>query len=409
MIKEYLLLAARTIKERRIRSWLTMIGIFIGIAAVVALIGLGEGLRVTIRSQFGFLGTDVLSVQASGIGFAGPPGTGVVDPLTSDLVDKIEQIPNVEMALPRYLESGGLEYNDIQSIAYAMSIPSGEKRKLAYDTVNLDAEKGRMLKDGDNRRVVLGSSFAEDDNAFKEAIKVGDNLLFKGQKFQVIGILESKGSYLFDAAILMNEEVMLDILGTEKDEVNLIAVKVEDEQEMKKTREDIERLLRKERGVKKGEEDFTVETPQQSLESLNSTLFAVQLFVYIIAGISLMVGGIGIMNTMYTAVVERTKEIGIMKSIGARNSTIFTLFFMESGFMGMVGGIVGIIIGLMMAYGLAAAGRAALGVDIIQAHVSIFLILGSLLFSFAVGTFFGVLPAMQASKLNPVDSLRSAK
>ena len=128
--------------------------------------------------------------------------------------------------------------------------------------------------------------------------------------------------------------------------------------------------------------------------------------MYIIAGISLVVGGIGIMNTMYTSVVERTKEIGIMKSIGAKNSTIFTLFFIESGLLGAVGGIVGALIGAGIALLVAFIGSLALGSDLISAHISPYLIIGAVLFAFIVGSFFGSLPAIQASKLNPVDALR---
>jgi len=145
------------------------------------------------------------------------------------------------------------------------------------------------------------------------------------------------------------------------------------------------------------------------LETLDSTLFAIYLFIIIIASISLIVGGIGITNTMYTAVLERTKEIGILKSIGARNSMIFQLFFIESGLLGMMGGIVGIILGLILAYGLAAVGRATLGVDLIQAHVSIFWIIFALMFSFIVGLGAGLVPAYQASKKHPVEALRYAK
>ena len=115
------------------------------------------------------------------------------------------------------------------------------------------------------------------------------------------------------------------------------------------------------------------------------------------------------MNTMYTAVVERTKEIGIMKSIGAKNSTVFLLFFIESGFLGTVGGMMGIIIGYLMATGLAFIGRLILGTKLISAHFSPILIIGALLFSFILGSFFGTLPAIQASKLNPVDALRFSK
>ena len=187
---------------------------------------------------------------------------------------------------------------------------------------------------------------------------------------------------------------------------DIIAVKVKDAKQISSVKASVEKLLRKERNVKTGEEDFTVSTPEQALRSLNSALFAVQLFVYIIAGISLAVGGIGIMNTMYTSVLERTKQIGIMKAIGARNSVIFILFFIESGFLGLVGGILGVIFGASLAYGLAFLGSVFLGSDLIRAEISLFLIVGSLVFSFVLGTFFGVLPAYRASRLAPVEALR---
>jgi putative ABC transport system permease protein len=135
----------------------------------------------------------------------------------------------------------------------------------------------------------------------------------------------------------------------------------------------------------------------------------VQIFVYVIAGISIIVGGIGIANTMYTSVVERTKQIGIMKAIGAQRKTIFTLFLLESGFLGFIGGVVGILLGAGIAYGLAFLGSAALGSDLIRVSLNWSIIFGALLFSFIVGTVAGLFPAMQASRLVPVEALRYVK
>ncbi len=404
---EHLRLAISGLKNRKLRSWLTMLGIFIGIAAVVSLIGLGEGLRTAITGQFGFLGTDILSVQASSNAFMGPMGEAP-NPLTDDLPDKIARIPGVEVAFARYIETGTLEFNDQIGVGYAASMPEGNNRKVMETMMNLETSQGRLLKDGDGRKVLLGSNFGT-DGQFGKAIKAGDRVLINDLSFEVVGILEKKGSFILDGGVFINEDSMLKDIRKDDGSVNVIAIKVKDEKQVNAVRESIEKLLRKERGVKEGEEDFEVSTPQQALAALDSTLFAVQMFVTIIALISLLVGGIGIMNTMYTSVVERTKEIGIMKSIGAKNSTIFTLFFFESGLIGTVGGAIGIAIGMIIAYGMAFLGRLALGSDLIQAKVSIGLILGALLFSFVLGTFFGVLPAIQASRLQPVESLRSAQ
>jgi putative ABC transport system permease protein len=407
MLKDYFNFVLNNFKSRRLRSWLTMIGIFIGIAAVISLIGLGAGLRSAIAGQFGLLGTDVLSIQASGFAAAGPPGTAAPRPLTDDLAKKIDKIPGVQVAINRYIRTGTLEFNDKQGIGFAMSMPLGANRKIVETMLNLKTVEGRLLKDSDNRKVLLGNSFTNPDY-FGKAIHAGDRVLINDIPYQVVGILEKKGSFLLDNVVLINENVLLKDFGDDG-AVNVIGVKVKNEKNIQNVKEDIEKLLRKERNVKVGEEDFSVQTPQQALESLNSTLYAINLFVIIIASISLVVGGIGIMNTMYTAVLERTKEIGILKSIGARNSMIFQLFFIESGLLGLVGGIVGVILGLILAYGLAAVGRAVLGVDLIQAHVSMFWIIFALVFSIMVGLVAGLIPAYQASQKNPVDSLRFAK
>ena len=126
MLKDYAAFSLKSLKSRKLRSWLTMIGIFIGIAAVISLIGLGEGLRLAITSQFGFLGPDILSVQASGIAFAGPPGTAVANPLNKDLADKIKGINGVEAAFNRYIESAPIEFNEQQDIGFTASVPHGK-------------------------------------------------------------------------------------------------------------------------------------------------------------------------------------------------------------------------------------------------------------------------------------------
>ena len=215
MFKDYAAFSLKNLRNRRLRSWLTMIGIFIGIAAVVSLIGLGEGLRLAITSQFGFLGPDVLSVQASGLAFAGPPGTAVATPLTDGLAEKIEKINGVDASFNRYISSGTLEFNDRQNIGIAGSVPEGENRKIFERMVNLIAEDGRLLKDGDTRKVILGNDF-KDSDAFGKGIKVGDRVLFNGVAFEVIGILEKKGSFIFDRIVLINEKSMISILGIDK-------------------------------------------------------------------------------------------------------------------------------------------------------------------------------------------------
>ncbi len=407
MLKEYFIFSVENLRNRKLRSWLTMIGIVIGITAVVSLIGIGQGLKVAISSQFGDIGTDKLAVMASG--GMGPPGTGVVTPLTKDNVKKIEQVNGVKNAVGRLTRNGKLVYNDHAAFGMVASMAEGDDRKLIEEALNLEAGKGRLLRDGDIKKTVLGSNLGEENAGFGKQIVVDSKVLIQDEEFKVIGILEKKGSFLIDNIVLVEEEDLREILDIPDDDMDVIAVQVHPNADIKAVQENIEKVMRKERDVKKGEEDFTVQTPQAVLAQVNSTLFAVQLFVYIIAAISIIVGGIGIMNTMYTAVVERTKEIGIMKSIGAKNSAIFSLFFIESGLIGSIGGIIGATIGISMAMGLAFVGRIVLGSDLIRAEISLGLVLGSILGSFLLGSIFGVIPAINASKLNPVDALSHTK
>ncbi len=407
MLKDYFVYSIRNLRNRKLRSWLTMIGIVIGITAVVSLIGIGEGLRVAISSQFGDIGTDKLAVMASG--GLGAPGTGVVTPLTKDNLKKIEQVNGVKLAVGRLAESIKMEYNDKVEFGMATNMVEGEGRKLIESVLNLEAEKGRMLRDGDSKKTVLGNNLGEEDAGFGKQIVVGSKVLIEDEEFEVIGILKKKGNFLVDNIALMEEDDLREIKDIPDDEYDIIALQVHPNADIKAIQENIEKLMRKERDVKKGEEDFIVQTPQAVLAQVSSTLFAVQLFVYIIAAISIIVGGIGIMNTMFTSVLERTKEIGIMKSIGARNSSIFSLFFIESGLIGSVGGIIGAIFGISIAMSLAFIGRLVLGSELIRADISVWLVFGSVFGSFLLGSIFGIIPAINASRLNPVDALRYVK
>ncbi|MDY6773674.1 MAG: ABC transporter permease, partial [Candidatus Nanohaloarchaea archaeon] len=172
-----------------------------------------------------------------------------------------------------------------------------------------------------------------------------------------------------------------------------------------KVKENIERSLRQERGLEKGNEDFTVSTPQDILSSFQSVLGIVQAIVVGIASISLLVGGVGIMNTMYTAVKERTREIGVMKAVGAEDHQILVLFLLESGLIGLVGGLVGVITGLGISKGFVFAARQYSALPL-EAAVSWELVAGALLFAFLVGAVSGVMPARNAAKLDPADALR---
>ena len=401
---DYLILALKNLKHRGIRSWLTLLGIFIGVTAVVALIGLGSGLEAAVGAQFGISSTEVITVQAGGVNAFGAPGSGAVNKLTTDDAEEIEKLSSVEMAIPRNIETIRVEYNDKLSIMSALSIPYGEQKKRGWEVMDLEAEKGRLLQDSDLKKVVLGNSFSKDSNGFDKIIETGDKILINGEKFEVVGILKKKGSLIFDNVVFVNNDVLEDLTGY-GDEVDLIAVVIKNPELMDKAAEDITKLLRKQRDVKEGEEDFEVSTPEAMMETVNSILGGVQAFIIIIASISILVGAIGIVNTMTTSVLERKKEIGIMKAIGATNFQVFLQFFFESGMLGLMGGIIGAILGTLISIGGVAGINNFIGSEL-SPVIDFWLIGGALVGSFSIGALAGIIPAMNASKQNPVEALR---
>jgi putative ABC transport system permease protein len=400
----YFLFALRNLKRKGIRSWLTLLGICIGIAAVVSLISLGSGLQMAVMSQFGVANTEVIIVQASG-GYTGPPGSEVVNPLTKDDVRAIQGLSTVDYAYAENILTGKMEYNKILSVGYASSIPN-EYDKEYYEINEFKTEYGRLLKSGDSGKVLLGINFYDgEDNGFGRNIIPGKKILLNDREFTVSGILKKTGSFLLDYGVFVYESDMI-ILSGNDDEADLITVKVKNKDLMNRTKSDIEKLLRQRRDVDVGGEDFSVSTPESSLNQVNSILGAIQSFIIIIASISIVIGAVGIVNTMATSVLERRKEIGIMKSVGAKNSQIFSQFFIESGFLGFIGGGIGVLFGVGLGYIGTGALNSFIGSDT-QPRISFSLIFFSLFGSFLIGALAGIFPAMKAAKQNPVQALSS--
>ncbi|MEK6891199.1 MAG: ABC transporter permease, partial [Nanoarchaeota archaeon] len=310
MIKDYFLLALGNLRHRGLRSWLTMLGIFIGIAAVVSLISLGSGLQEAVTGQFSTLSVDILTLQNANTGF-GPPGSTVIKKLNEHDIKTVEEVNGVKLVVPRLIRVTSLEYNKVKTFEFLASIPEdSEQRDLVYNELKVDAEEGRLLESGDKGKVILGNSFTED--RFGKEIRIGSILKINGEEFEVAGILEPAGSFTINSVVLMMEDDMKNLLNI-GDEIDLIVIKVDNKDRVVEIAEDIERKIRDDRNLKEGEEDFSVQTPKQSLEGINTILSIINYIVIGIAALSLIVGGVGIMNTMYTSVLERTKEIGVMK------------------------------------------------------------------------------------------------
>jgi putative ABC transport system permease protein len=405
MLLDFFKLGINNLKRRKLRAWLTMLGIFIGITAVVSLISLGNGLADVVNAQFGISSTEMITVQAGGLNSYGPPGSGAVNPLDIEDLQAIERVPGVERALRRNIPAGKLEFNNIVGFGFATNVPSGDNRDFFYEIMDVKVEAGRLLKDSDTNNVMLGYNFYVDKTGFEKPIYPGNKVLLQDKEFEVVGIIEPQGSFILDNVVYVNEEPLKDLMGY-GDNIDIIAVKVKDKRYMESVKGDIEKALRKTRNVEKGEEDFEVSTPEASLETVNSILSGVQIFVAIIASISIFVGAIGIANTMYTSVLERKKEIGTMKAIGAKNSDILFIFLVEAGLMGLIGSLVGVIVGESIGYIGTSQINSWIG-STARPSINFSLIGFTLLGGFLIGIMAGIFPALKAAKENPVEGLRS--
>ncbi|RLE45844.1 hypothetical protein DRJ22_03435 [Candidatus Woesearchaeota archaeon] len=396
------LITFRNITHRKKRSLLTLVGIFIGIAAVVAMVSLGHGLTHTINEQFEKVGADKIIVQVKELGFTG--GQGMSSQLTIAEKKLINKVSGVKLAAGMIFSAKTVVYNNLQRTNFIISIPpKPDEAELIIKTSTLEVDEGRLISYKDKNKVMIGHKLAH-GNYFKKNIPVGAKVLIGNKEFKVVGLLKRTGDPGFDSSFVMSEADAREIFDNE-DKYGWIIAQADKGENPEIVAERIEKKLRKYRHLKKGKEDFTVQTSTEMIASFNVVLSIVQAIFIGIASISLVVGGVGIMNTMFTSVLERTRDIGIMKAIGARNQDILFIFLLESGFLGLVGGIIGIVLGVSLSKLVEIIATKAIG-PVLKAYFPWYLILGALMFSFIVGCLSGLLPAKRASRLNPVDALR---
>ena len=395
MIKDYVKVGISNLFHRKMRSWLTMVGIFIGIAAVVGLISLGQGMKEAIGNVFLNIGADKLVVQAkSGLQFAGPPGSSAASNLTTHDMDVIKRVNGVEQAGARLIKPAKLEFSNEVKFYFAASMPDDDEgREIITEVNRYETEAGRLLKRGDRFKAFIGNNVAN-KGVFRKKIELGNTIKINDAEFEVVGILKKSGNPQQDRVVIIPEDTMRQVLKIDKKKVDVVAVKVQKGVDVNKVADDIEKAMRRDRDLELGKEDFQINTPQQILETLDTILTMVEIVL------------IGIANTMYTAVLERTKEIGVMKATGAQNKDILLIFAIESGLLGLVGGAIGIAFGIGLSKLVEYLAFAFLGTILIKAFFPWYLIVGSLVFSFLIGTISGFFPARQAASLKPVDALR---
>ncbi len=381
-------IAVRGLLHRKKRSWLTIIGILIGITAVVALVSLGESMQLAVRRSFEELGYDVVMILPGelGGGFGGPSSFSTSFELDVDALSTVEGVGEIGLL---NFQSVYVKADGTEGVIDALGVSDN-----IFSFFKVEIVAGRGFRPGERGVAILGQEIAGE-----LGLGAGDTLQIEDRPFNVVGIY-SADSRLDEDAIILPLVDLQELLGTQG--VTMVLVRVAPGYDVGRTAERIEAFLYRSRGRR----DLSVQTMEEVHEVVQRALGILGAFLGGIAGIALVVGGIGVMNTMYTAVLERTREIGVMKAVGARSSQIAVIFLLESGLMGLAGGALGTGLGSLLNFAAVTAAKRALGARVLEYGISWWLVLGAMGFSFLVGAIAGLLPARAAAKLDPVEALR---
>ncbi|WP_440955627.1 ABC transporter permease [Methanosarcina sp. Mfa9] len=419
-------IALNMVKANKLRSWLTIIGVIIGIASVMAIVTTGEYFQEQVTETLENLGGDTITIVASypfdsvemDFDEAGEPVVSeepveIQNPqLTKTDVFALRRIPAIEYVNVNVETGVDMQYGGEKTSIWV----KGVDPKVWPDITKKKIGEGRMLKPGDRAVVVISNELANE--AFEREIRLNQMVLLNGKSYRVVGVLAKDDGLLGGMGGLFGSSVYLpyeevysfkqseeSLSERERDIYDSIEVKLYSEADHEAALEEIESRLRLSRRVDEKTQDFYVSSPKEAIESTRKLIDGLTAFLAFIAGISLLVGSTGIANTMFTSVLEKTKEIGIMKAIGAKNRDILMIFLCNAAMIGLVGGIIGILLGT------AAVQIILLLVSMkmqtpFEFTLSIKGTLVATLVSIIVGLIAGMVPAKNASELKPVDALR---
>ena len=402
--------ALNMVVHSKLRSWLTILGIVIGVASVIAIVSLGEGMEKSMTEQLGDLGGDIITItpgfsrggdmqSGGGMRFA-PEGAGAQATDEETVLDRtdvqaLRGLSDIELIDTRIRGNVDVSYLGKSG---SVSLTGVDQKVWSLITTD-EIREGRMLDSADQNVIVIGGGLA--DSFFDRPLGINKVITIEDSAFRIVGILDDESN-----SIVMPIQMAYQLLDDkEKDVYDSLVVKIRDEDNLDAAIERIESKLMITRHVTETDRDFSVSSGQQMNEMRSEMLSSMSAFLTAIAAVSLLVGSVGISNTMFTSVLEKTKEIGIMKAIGARNKDILAIFLFNAGLIGLAGGIVGVILGIIlsgiMPYLMSdmplARGGTFVSVDIIIIALSV---------SVLVGIIAGFVPAYQGSKLRPVDALR---
>lgn len=404
-LQDYFRDAFNNLRQSPTRTFLTMLGIIIGVGSVILLSIVGQGAQSVILGAASAVGANQVSIFAGPGDGAGRPDFENPKPLKVGDAEKIKQLPVVSAASVIIISSGQVNFDGNEISASALGVDAD------YFTMNtLNLASGRLIESGDvtggARVAVIGSDIAT-ESVFPNGIDpIGQIIKFKKQSFQVIGILKSSTTFRGNKSIYIPSTTARAFL-TGTDDITYMIATIDGDLEL--GMEEIRLAMRDRRGIINptgdlAQDDFRVSASASAVSLLSTITGALSLFLSAIAGISLIVGGIGIMNIMLVAVSERTREIGLRKALGATTANIVTQFLSEAVLLCVTGGLIGVIGGL----GLGKIG-ALIAVRFVDGWLYVIpwhIVVLAVMISAGVGLVFGVYPALRAGRLNPIESLR---
>ncbi|MDO8726655.1 MAG: ABC transporter permease [Candidatus Methanoperedens sp.] len=402
--------AFNMVLHSKLRSWLTITGIVIGVAAVIAIVSIGDGMQQSLNAQLNALGGDIVTISpgfergggffqmrggGDGGGSSGPQATTKEIVLGRSDVQALKGIPDIALIDTNIRGSVDVSYLGKKG---RISI-TGVDQSVWSQITTSKIKTGRMLDSADQNVIVIGGRLAS--SYFDQPLGINKMTMINGSAFRVVGILDDQSN-----SIYMPIQMAYQVIPEKTNGIyDTLVVKIKDENFLDEVITKIQDKLMIARHVTQKNMDFSVSSRKEMQQARADTMSSMNTFLLAIAAVSLIVGSIGIANTMFTSVLEKTKEIGIMKAVGARNRDILLIFLFNAAFIGLVGGILGIILGTILS-GFMPVLMGGLPLARGTAIVTLNSITMALSVSVTVGIIAGIIPAYQASKLKPVDALR---
>lgn len=401
-----LLEALDSLSSNKVRSGLTMLGIIIGVGAVIAMLAIGNGTEQAIVGEIEDIGTNMLFVATDYEDVTNPEPLTIQD---AEALNDPSLAPSIAASSPVIQGQVELTYSGEATTAALIGVMED------YTSVqSVDLTEGEFFTsaqvNGLASAVILGSNVAEDLFGRSDGL-VGETIRIIEQPFRVVGILKKEGGSEFGNSV--DDQILVPLTTAQvrllprkvKNQVDFIYVSAVDSDSVKAAEDEISLVLRDRHNIKLAEDDFVIVTQELFLDFASTVTGVFTVFLGGVAGISLLVGGIGIMNIMLVSVTERTREIGLRKAVGAKKRDILVQFLIESSLLSVLGGLVGIVLGWLLSL---LVGRIAANSDfLLDPAITLDAVLLATMFSAAVGLFFGIYPANRAAQLEPIEALRS--